>query len=70
MKLPDFSKSNNIASLDSVSLYNSVVMPILDNKCVKCHNQNKSKGDLILNSQEAMLKGGESGSVLVSFDSS
>ena len=36
-------------------------MPILDNKCVKCHNQNKSKGDLMLNSKEAILKGGESG---------
>ena len=70
LKLPDFSKSNNIASLDSVNLYNSVVMPILDNKCVKCHNQNKSKGDLMLNSKEAILKGGESGSILVSFDSS
>ena len=70
LKLPDFSKPNNVASLDSVNLYNSVVMPILDNKCVKCHNQNKSKGDLMLNSKEAILKGGESGSILVSFDSS
>ena len=45
-------------------------MPILDNKCVKCHNQNKSKGDLMLNSKEAILKGGESGAILVSFDAS
>ena len=45
-------------------------MPILDNKCVKCHNQNKSKGDLMMNSKEAILKGGESGAILVSFDAS
>ncbi|MBT4231877.1 MAG: hypothetical protein HOD78_03165, partial [Flavobacteriaceae bacterium] len=68
LKLPDFSKTSNQTSLDSLNLYTSIVMPILDNKCVKCHNQNKSKGDLILNSKESILKGGESGSVLVSFD--
>ena len=68
LKLPDFSKTSNQTSLDSLNLYTSIVMPILDNKCVKCHNQNKSKGDLILNSKESILKGGESGSILVSFD--
>ena len=68
LKLPDFSKTSNQTSLDSLNLYTSIVMPILDNKCVKCHNQNKSKGDLILNSKESILKGGESGSILVTFD--
>ncbi|MDA8733733.1 chitobiase/beta-hexosaminidase C-terminal domain-containing protein [Flavobacteriaceae bacterium] len=68
LKLPDFSKTSNQASVDSLNLYTSIVMPILDNKCVKCHNQNKSKGDLILNSKESILKGGESGSILVTFD--
>ena len=68
LKLPDFSKTSNQTSLDSLNLYTSIVMPILDTKCVKCHNQNKSKGDLILNSKESILKGGESGSILVSFD--
>jgi len=49
-------------------LYSQVIQPILDNKCVKCHNQNKSKGGLILNSQNAILKGGESGVILIAFD--
>ena len=70
LKLPDFSQTTKLASTDSIALYNTVVMPILDNKCVKCHNQNKSKGDLIMNSKEAILKGGESGTILVSFDAS
>ena len=70
LKIPDFSKTTSVTSLDSINLYSSVVMPILDNKCVKCHNQNKSKGDLMLNSKEAILKGGESGQILVSFDAS
>jgi uncharacterized membrane protein len=70
LKLPDFSQTTKVTSIDSVNIYSSIVMPILDNKCVKCHNLNKSKGDLILNSKEAILKGGESGSILVSFDAS
>ena len=68
LKLPDFSQTTNVTSIDSINIYSSIVMPILDNKCVKCHNQNKSKGDLILNSKESILKGGESGSILVTFD--
>ena len=44
-------------------------MPILENKCVKCHNPNKYKGDLMMHSQEAILKGGERGPLFVSFDS-
>ena len=70
LKLPDFSQTTNVTSIDSINIYSSIVMPILDNKCVKCHNLNKSKGDLILNSKEAILKGGESGNILVSFDAS
>ena len=68
LKLPDFSQTTKIIKTDSLNLYTSMVMPILDNKCVKCHNQNKSKGGLMLNSEQAILKGGKSGSVLVSFD--
>ena len=41
----------------------------MDNKCVKCHNQNKSKGGLILDSQNAIIKGGESGVILNAFNS-
>ena len=70
LKLPDFSQTTNLTNIDSIALYKTVVMPILDNKCVKCHNQNKSKGDLMMNSKEAILKGGESGVILVSFDAS
>ena len=37
------------------SIYTDVVRPILDNKCIKCHNQNKSNGKLRLTDQEQML---------------
>ena len=36
------------------------VLPLLEERCFKCH-RDKKKGDLHLDSREAMLKGGESG---------
>ena len=35
LKLPDFSQTTKIIKTDSLNLYTSMVMPILDNKCVK-----------------------------------
>lgn len=45
-------------------LYNEVIGPILNNRCVSCHNAKRAKGDLILNSMEAILAGGENGEVI------
>ncbi|MFP6900685.1 MAG: DUF1553 domain-containing protein [Opitutales bacterium] len=36
------------------------VLPLLEERCFKCH-RDKKKGDLHMDSREAMLKGGESG---------
>jgi hypothetical protein len=38
-----------------------IIQPILDEKCVSCHNPNKSKGELVLSDFASMLKGGKSG---------
>lgn len=45
-------------------LYEDVIAPILNNKCVSCHNKKRAKGDLLLNSKENILKGGENGEVI------
>ena len=58
----DIFANRSLSDEINFEMSDAVVMPILDNKCVKCHNQNKSKGDLIMNSKEAILKGGESSS--------
>ncbi len=50
---------------DSLNLYTEVVRTILDNKCVKCHSQSKTKGGLLLVSEQDILKGGKSGNILV-----
>jgi len=41
--------------------YDDQVTPILRNNCFKCHNPDKSKGDLDLTTYSAVLKGGGSG---------
>ena len=41
------------------------VLPILKNNCLACHNQTKSKAELILETPQSILKGGESGPAIV-----
>ncbi|UNZ00242.1 hypothetical protein MQE36_07830 [Zhouia spongiae] len=54
----------NEKNLGSTILYNDVVQPILNNKCVSCHGTKKAKGDLALHNAEAIQKGGEHGAVI------
>ncbi|GAB5524063.1 MAG: chitobiase/beta-hexosaminidase C-terminal domain-containing protein [Roseivirga sp.] len=49
-------------------VFTQVVQPVLDAKCTSCHNPNKLKGSLLLDTQEGILKGGESGSILAPGD--
>ncbi len=41
------------------------ILPILKNNCLACHNKTTSKGELILETPQDLLKGGESGKVIV-----
>lgn len=43
----------------------SQIQPLLEVKCLECHNPDKVKGDLLMHTAEAILKGGESGPGLV-----
>ena len=66
LKLPDFEKEISIVSYDSIHVFNQVISPILDSKCVKCHNTGKSKGNLMLSSIDKILLGGEKGKIIKS----
>ncbi len=50
--------------------YEDVINPILNNKCVSCHNRKKAKGELVLNTKEGILKGGGNGEIIVDSNSS
>lgn len=54
----------NEENWEDAQLYEEVVKPIFNNKCISCHNPKKNKGELLLSTKEGILKGGENGEVL------
>lgn len=52
-----------VVQKDSVDYYKEVVHLIFEDKCVSCHNSNKSKSELRLDRYDLMLNGGERGSM-------
>ena len=42
-------------------VYAHMVKPILESKCMSCHNNKKAKGELVMETQDLLLKGGKSG---------
>ena len=54
-----------INHIDSALVFEDILMPILDKRCISCHNEEKLKGELLLTSYSEMMKGGESGKAIV-----
>ena len=46
-------------------LFESVIMPFIQKKCISCHNEQKSKGELILTNARFWQRGGKSGPILI-----
>ena len=55
--LSETKRSNN----DSLFVYEDLIHPVLEEKCIACHNQNLASGGLNMSSIESMIKGGNSG---------
>lgn len=47
--------------LEDALVFEHVVRPILKEKCMNCHNSSKSKGDLNMETEALLLKGGKNG---------
>ncbi|MAM01751.1 MAG: hypothetical protein CMC11_05970 [Flavobacteriaceae bacterium] len=45
-------------------LFSSLIRPIIDEKCVKCHNSKKSNGKLKMHNSKELMKGGKNGSII------
>ena len=60
--------STQLVSLSEAKVFDHVIMPILDNKCISCHKASRNKGGLRLDQAEHIIKGGESGPALVPGD--
>lgn len=50
---------------DNATVYAALIAPVLSAKCNDCHNAEKSKGDLRLDTHELILKGGGNGETVV-----
>jgi hypothetical protein len=55
------------ATTDSTQqpVFSSLIHPILERRCSACHGPEKHKGDLSVESYDALLKGGKDGPVLI-----
>lgn len=49
-----------VSVIDSADIFLDLVLPVMERKCVSCHNAVKKKGDLILTTHNHILAGGES----------
>lgn len=54
----------SIANVDEAIVYHDIIQPILDAKCVSCHNPKKAEGNLLMTSQGDLIAGGDTGSPL------
>ncbi|MFY7795471.1 MAG: c-type cytochrome domain-containing protein, partial [Chitinophagaceae bacterium] len=52
-------------TMDEAIVYADVIQPILERKCVTCHNENKLKGELLLTDSLGLLAGGKTGPLFI-----
>ncbi|MFT7436175.1 MAG: putative membrane protein [Psychromonas sp.] len=52
------------ATMDEVLIFEDIVEPILEKKCIQCHRSDKKKGELNMSSYEGIFKGGKGGSII------
>lgn len=54
-------KNTNVVALEDAEVYTHMVRPILEQKCMGCHSSKKAKGELVMETEELLLKGGKNG---------
>lgn len=54
----------NAMHQDSIRVYSHLIQPILDSKCISCHNPTKKEGGLLLTSHKELFAGGDNGSII------
>ncbi|MCK0146768.1 hypothetical protein MWU78_14015 [Arenibacter sp. F26102] len=57
-----------VTVLDSADVFLDLVLPMMQTKCVSCHNEGKNKGGLLLTSYGNMILGGESENTIIPGD--
>lgn len=57
-------KEKRQIDLETAVVYSDLIYPILQAKCLGCHDENKSRGGLVLVDTASILRGGDSGPAL------
>ncbi len=55
----ELSAADKGISMEDWSIYDDIIQPIFDDKCTECHNEDKIKGDLRMDSFAWLAKGGD-----------
>ncbi|MDQ6481892.1 c-type cytochrome domain-containing protein [Dyadobacter sp. LHD-138] len=61
----DAQREMAMVPLEKAIVFNDVIKPVLEQKCVSCHNPDKLKGELSLTDPQSILKGGKSGKLYI-----
>ncbi|MEO6720744.1 MAG: DUF2231 domain-containing protein [Ferruginibacter sp.] len=56
-------KLQPVVLFEDAVAYTHLIKPILEVKCITCHNTNKAKGDLVMETEQLLLKGGKHGNL-------
>ena len=57
-----------VTNVKEAGVYDYLVSPIFETKCISCHNKSKKKGGLSLQDSVAIKKGGENGAAIAAGD--
>jgi uncharacterized membrane protein len=54
-------KKKQVVPFEEAIVFADLVKPILEEKCISCHNSKKAKGELIMETEKLLVKGGKTG---------
>lgn len=57
-------EKKKIENINEALVYQDIVAPVMEQKCWSCHNANKIKGGLRMDTQELLMKGGKNGVII------
>jgi hypothetical protein len=63
--LAPVTKEKKLVPLDKAVVFNDVIRPILQEKCISCHGESAMKGGLLLEDTAGILKGGKTGPLFI-----
>lgn len=58
-------KTQPVVPIDQAMVFEHVIQPIFESKCINCHNAEKLKGELMLIDSASIVKGGKTGKLFV-----